>query len=327
MTYIVTVSLFILLFVLSGINYKFYHSLIEMFGIIVACGVFMIAYNSRDYMQNNFFVFIGIAFLFIGFLDFLHLLAYKGMGVFLGDDPNIATQLWIGSGYLRVMTFLVAPVFIKSRTRMRYVFLFYSAVTMLMVLSIFSWKIFPDCFVEGKGLTVFKIASEFIISGLMLIPVLVLYRKKESFDPSILKLLVASIIFIIMSSMSFTLYIDVYGLSNFFGHVLKFAAYGFIYIAVIHTGLRKPYDLLFRDLKQNEINLLNAFSEIRTLSGILPICANCKKIRNDKGYWQMVEEYIGEHSDARFSHGLCIDCAKKLYPGVFCDAKSGPHED
>lgn len=210
---------------------------------------------------------------------------------------------------------------------MRFVFLFYSAVTLLMVLSIFSWKIFPDCFIEGKGLTSFKIASEYIISGLMLIPILVFYRKKESFDPSILKLLVASIIFMIMSSMFFTLYTDVYGLSNFLGHVLKFAAYGFIYIAVIQTGLRKPYDLLFRDLKQNELNLLNAFSEIRTLSGILPICANCKKIRNDKGYWQMVEEYIGEHSDARFSHGLCIDCAKKLYPGVFCDAESDPHED
>jgi hypothetical protein len=298
-----------------------------MFGIIIACGVFMIAYNSRDYMQNNFFVFIGIAFLFIAFTDFLHLLAYKGMGVFPGDNPNIATQLWIGSGYLRVMTFLVAPVFIKSRTRMMYVFLFYSAVTLLMVLSIFSWKIFPDCFIEGKGLTSFKIASEYIISALMLIPVLVIYRKKESFDRSILKLLFASIIFTIMSSMFFTLYTDVYGLSNFFGHVLKFAAYCFIYIAVIQTGLRKPYDLLFRDLKQNEINLLHAFSEIRTLSGILPICANCKKIRNDKGYWQMVEEYIGEHSDARFSHGLCIDCAKKLYPGVFCDAESDPHED
>ena len=54
-------------------------------------------------------------------------------------------------------------------------------------------------------------------------------------------------------------------------------------------------------------------SEIKQLHGILPICCNCKKIRNDEGYWQQVEVYIHEHSDADFSHGICPDCLKMLY--------------
>ena len=319
MMFIFTGFIFVILFLLSGINYKFYHSLIEMSGIVVACGVFMIVYNSRDYMQNNFFVFIGIAFLFLASVDFLHMLAYKGMGVFPGNDPNLATQLWTGSGYLRAATYIIAPSFLKIKIKMRYVFLSYFTATSLLILSIFYWKIFPDCFVDGKGLTIFKIISEYIFSFILLIPVAVIYRSRKLFDIGVLKLLLASIMFLIFSSMAFTLYTDVYGISNFIGHVLKLASYGFIYQAVIYTGLRKPYNLLFHDLKLNEQKLLNALSEIKTLSGILPICASCKKIRNDKGYWQMVEEYISEHSDAKFSHGICMDCAKKLYPDMFGD--------
>lgn len=60
--------------------------------------------------------------------------------------------------------------------------------------------------------------------------------------------------------------------------------------------------------------LQRALSEVKTLSGMLPICASCKKIRNDKGYWEQIESYIGEHSEAEFSHGICPDCIKKLYP-------------
>ena len=55
-------------------------------------------------------------------------------------------------------------------------------------------------------------------------------------------------------------------------------------------------------------------SQIRNLSGLLPICANCKKIRDDQGYWNQIETYIRGHSDARFSHGICPECVKKLYP-------------
>lgn len=58
----------------------------------------------------------------------------------------------------------------------------------------------------------------------------------------------------------------------------------------------------------------NSRNEIKTLQGFLPICANCKKIRDDKGYWTQIEAYISERFDVTFSHGLCLDCFKTLYP-------------
>jgi hypothetical protein len=60
--------------------------------------------------------------------------------------------------------------------------------------------------------------------------------------------------------------------------------------------------------------LQDALNKIKTLRGIIPICASCKKIRDDKGYWNQLESYIKEHSEANFSHGICPECIEKLYP-------------
>jgi hypothetical protein len=58
--------------------------------------------------------------------------------------------------------------------------------------------------------------------------------------------------------------------------------------------------------------------EIKTLRGFVPICANCKKIRDDKGYWEQVETYVSKHTEAQFSHSICPECMRKLYP-EFCE--------
>ena len=73
------------------------------------------------------------------------------------------------------------------------------------------------------------------------------------------------------------------------------------------------------ELSRSNEELQRALREVKVLRGLIPICASCKKIRNDGGFWQQLEEYIGEHSEAEFSHGLCQPCLKKLYPGVYQD--------
>ncbi len=60
--------------------------------------------------------------------------------------------------------------------------------------------------------------------------------------------------------------------------------------------------------------LREALAQVRNLSGLLPICASCKKIRDDQGYWTQIESYIHEHSEAKFSHGICPECREQLYP-------------
>jgi len=77
-----------------------------------------------------------------------------------------------------------------------------------------------------------------------------------------------------------------------------------------HKKTEEEREKLIRELRE-------AIDKIKTLSGMLPICASCKKIRDDKGYWKQIEEYLRDHSEAEFSHSLCPDCAKKLYPEFY----------
>src|SRR5262249_32348794 len=93
---------------------------------------------------------------------------------------------------------------------------------------------------------------------------------------------------------------------------------------VAARGQRKRLVLVFRDITERRRaeaererligELQNALAEVKQLSGLLPICASCKRIRDSGGNWRQIETYIREHSEAEFSHGICPDCARKLYP-------------
>lgn len=76
------------------------------------------------------------------------------------------------------------------------------------------------------------------------------------------------------------------------------------------------------ELERSNIKLKESLANVKKLSGLIPICANCKMIRDDRGYWNQIELYIKENSEANFSHGLCPDCVKKLYPGYVNKVKN-----
>ena len=80
-----------------------------------------------------------------------------------------------------------------------------------------------------------------------------------------------------------------------------------------HLELKRQRDALAR----RTVELEQALARVKTLTGLLPICGGCKKIRDDAGYWHQIEEYIREHSDAVFTHSLCRTCAKEMYPDFY----------
>ena len=86
--------------------------------------------------------------------------------------------------------------------------------------------------------------------------------------------------------------------------------------------LRSDRDHLEELVEQRTKDLQDALDNVKTLRGMLPICASCKKVRNDDGYWSQIEVFIRDHSDADFSHGLCPDCATKLYPRYYGKEKN-----
>ncbi|HSO18510.1 MAG TPA: MASE3 domain-containing protein, partial [Desulfosarcina sp.] len=102
------------------------------------------------------------------------------------------------------------------------------------------------------GLTPFKKISEYVIAAILLIGLFILHRRRGQFEGKVLRLLAASMLLTIASEWLFTVYISVYGISNLVGHVFKLSSFWLIYQAIIATGLREPYALLFRDLAQSE---------------------------------------------------------------------------
>ena len=243
------------LYLTSFYSYLLFHALVELFSVAIAWAVFALAWNSRRLIRNNYLLLLGISYLFVGSLDILHTLAYKGMGVFPGYGANLATQLWIAARYLEGLSFLIAPFFLGRNLNARNALGAYVLVTSLILLSIFAWPIFPSCYVEGQGLTTFKIVSEYLICAIFLGALGILYLKRQEFDAAIWRLVAWSLVSMMVAELAFTFYVGVYDLSNLIGHYFKVISFYLIYKAIIETGLIKPFSLLLRDLKQAEAAL------------------------------------------------------------------------
>jgi len=257
------------LYWVQGANYLLFHSLAETFSIVVAFAIFAVFWNARRFLDNGCFLLMGIAYLFVGFLDLVHMLAYKGMGVFDDRIPDLSIQLWVVARSVESVSLLLALALLRRRLRPALVLGGYAAVTAALLAIVFSGA-FPTCFVEAAGaqqagapstageLTPFKIAAEYAICAVLLVALGMLFRRRMEFDPGVFVLLMASFILTIASELAFTQYTDVYGTANMLGHYLKIVSFYLVYKAFVEVGLRKPYALLFRDVKRNEAQLQEA---------------------------------------------------------------------
>ncbi|MFW6282079.1 MAG: MASE3 domain-containing protein [bacterium] len=239
----------IFLAVLSINNFLLFHSVIEFFSIIVAYLIFVIILYSYEKTSNNFLIFLGIAYGFVAGFDFIHTLTYKGMGIFPEIGSNLPTQLWITARFMESLSLLIAFKFLYSKRKFNYkqgllIFTIISLITGALIY----FNFFPDCYIEGYGLTTFKIISEYIIAVILLISLVLLKRSRKYFKENTYKLMKFAIMFTIISEIAFTLYISVYDISNIIGHFFKLFSFYFIFQAIIKTGIKEPYNILFHQL-------------------------------------------------------------------------------
>jgi PAS domain S-box-containing protein len=233
-------------------SYLLFHSLIEIVTVAVAFTLFILTWNTRGYLANGYLRLLGIGYGFIALIDLLHTLAYTGVDVFPGyGSSNLPAQLWLAARYLQAVTLLAAPLFVERRLNDRAVFAGYAAAVALLVATVFSGN-FPDCYIEGTGLTAFKIGSEYLITALLLISLYLLYRKREYFTDRVFFFVAASIACTALAEMLFTAFLSLYDFVKMAGHFAKLAAFYLIYRAILVTGFKEPFALIFRDLKQTE---------------------------------------------------------------------------
>ncbi|WP_244083959.1 MASE3 domain-containing protein [Desulforhabdus sp. TSK] len=237
------------LYALSLYSFLLFHSLVELFTVAVTGALFLLAWNSRQFAKDDALVFLGCANLCTGIVILLHMLAYKGMGVFVQwPGANLATQLWIVVRILESLSFLAFVGFIGRRIHPFLSLGFCLGATAFLLCSIFLWNTFPACYIEGSGLTRFKVVSEYIVCFLLAGAMTVLHSKRRHLDFHVYRLLMSSIFFAVMAGLAFTAYVSVFGPANLFGHYFHLVSYFLLYLALIQASLTRPYGTLFREL-------------------------------------------------------------------------------
>lgn len=295
-------------------NFLLFHTTVELFGVIIAIMILVIALNAYKNECNKFLVILGIPYGFVAVFDFLHTLTYKGIGIFGIESANLSTQLWISARFMESVAILLASSYIYSNKRISYKkLIFYSgALFALLLSSIYLLEIFPECYIEGIGLTDFKKLSEYIISLLLIISTFLLIKGNKKLDKKVFYLIMFSYITTIASELFFTFYTSVYALSNIIGHILKMISFYLIYKAIIETNLRKPYNILVETNKRLEMEIaekIKAQKELNREKEILHKVID--EIKESEDRYRRLFETI---QDGVFLHS----CSKIIYANENC---------
>ncbi len=252
-------------------HFLLFHTVVEMAGIGVAWAVFMILWNARRFVEEEAYVVLALALLGAGTLDLLHTVTFKGMIPLVPDRPtDTPTQFWIAARTLETLGMAAVPLLLRRRGLTLPAAVVTLALTGGAILAIVVWDVFPRCFVEGQGLTTFKVASEYVLVAILATSMLLLRRRRSQVDPAVHRSLQLAMLASIAAELTFTLYTDVFGITIAVGHYFRIGARLAIYMALIHLSIVKPQALLFRHHQQQQERLTASEKRWRTLSAYSP---------------------------------------------------------
>jgi PAS domain S-box-containing protein len=261
-TIIIPVLLIVLsmFYYVSTFNFLFVHTLIELAGVVVASTIFIIGWNTKEYTKNNFLIILSIGYSVVALVSVMHTLLYSGMNIFSDISTDIPTKLHLLARYVEAITLFIAVLLVNYRKKIQYNFFLTVKIffVSLIVLIIFS-GILPISYVEGEGVTLYKVINEFIIIFILILTAVLLYKRRVNFERDIYENYLAAIILTAISELLFTLYKDPYAFMNYMGHIFMLFSVLLIYRTNIKATLTRPYQILFNHVSgyANELSLKN----------------------------------------------------------------------
>jgi hypothetical protein len=239
-------------------HYLLFHTLVELIAIAVGFSIFSLTWASWQHLKNGYLVVLGAAYATIGVVDIFHTLTFKGMNLLPGVTTNHPTQFWLTARFIEAIALVIAPLYIQRApkfTRITWAFAIPGAFACAAVLN----GILPATFVEGIGLTSFKIFSEYVIILILLTAQILLWRRRKEFEPQIFGLLSASLLLAIATEICFAAYLGFYDYINQLGHFFRLLSVVLAYLALVVSGVRRPTEMLYRQLvkKDEELQLSN----------------------------------------------------------------------
>jgi signal transduction histidine kinase len=244
-------------------GYLLFHALAETFSIVIGLTVFSIAWNTRRTLDSPFLLVVGLAFGPTALIDLLHTLAFKGMGVFSADGANLATQLWVAGRMVEGAGIATAVILGYRRPPVRLLVTSFSTLAAAQLLAIFAFEVFPDCFVDGQGLTPFKKGAEYAFVAVQVVACLYLRRRRAAIAPTLYPYLCGAVLLLAVQESCFAFYADVYGVLNLAGHLVKIVVFYVIYSGVVRFGFTEPQESLFHRLSDLNRRLRAGAEELR----------------------------------------------------------------
>lgn len=257
------------LFLLSRANYLLFHQIIEVYAICVGAAVFITSWNVTFSARIGFLSFLGIVYLQVSILDALHAFSYKGLNIFTDVSGNLATQFWVAGRLVEALGFLLSFSYLHKPLPRERALLYSSLLTGALIAIILS-GLFPACYIEGQGLTPFKVASEYAVMLLLALAAVLFWRKRGAINKLSLRYLLASIVTTIVAESFFTLYVDVYGTLNFLGHVCKVVSYYFLYKSLIQASVLEPISFYKSELHASDARLSSVLTKTDAILDATP---------------------------------------------------------
>lgn len=238
-------------------NYILFHSMIEMLNTIVCLSLGLIVANTYKISKNNYFVYLGIVYIFVSIFNFFHGIAYTGIFNISRSSIDLSLQLNITYRLIECTSILISFIYIHKTIKFSTVFYSYTIISSLLLYIIFFTNLFPTCFIYKLGFSNFEIKCEYILFLVMLSSILLFIRNRKYFSKTIIFFMSLYLIFTMLVRIISIIDSTAYNDFSIVAHAFKFISYFFLYKSLVENVLKNPLSILYSDLsnKNNELNL------------------------------------------------------------------------
>jgi len=262
---ILVVLVIAILYSLSLHTYNLFHIINETLMLLIGFSIFTSSRLSLKFSDNKFIKIAGPGIFISSIIIFIHALAFQGMGLIIDYDIDLSVQLWIIANYILAFSFVFGAIYMRKELNSTLIINGLIGVGAGAVLLAFL-GLFPACYIDGTGLTLFKKISEVVIIFIYFASIYIISYKRKIFEDKFAKHIILAICFLIIGEFLFTLYTNVDETIVFLGHIFRLMGFLEIFGIIRVYNIDEPIDKLFENLKQEVIKAHQSESETRKIA-------------------------------------------------------------
>jgi len=323
--FIIILALILLSSLLSFYDFNLFHVTVTIYSIIICFIVFIIILNTHQIISNNYYIFLGIAFGFVGAFEFIYTCYYQGISVIPYITSANVGQIWYLSRFTQALALLLSFLFVSKKLKIRNIIISFSIYTAALFSAIFYYEIHLFQYIPRFDILGVQVENNYLIIAVLLFTLFIFKQRKVTFSEFHYNNMSTAIIFFIISELFFMLPAAFEEFADVFGQITRLLSFYFIYRSVVLTSLKEPYNTIFYKLTQSNKKLsdlnqiLNIVKNIHETINVNYELENLfEKIVNiliNKEDYQMafIGEYIEENSEIkiRSSVGVSSDFLNK----------------